>query len=317
VAPLARFVPRIASRNWRLKLAALGLAVFLWALVRTEPRTGVNLFTVPVSAQVSDLEWVLAGEPDPPTVQVRLRGPTEDLIQLARAGTTLRVPLDSVWSADTLVQLRRDWLLLARESGLVVEDISPGAVRLLLQPTLTALLPLSARTRGDLERDLALAAPLSLNPQTVRVRAPAHRIRALDSIPLEPLDLSQVTASGSYPVAVDTTGLGQVSVSPLAATVGVRLEPAMERILDEVPVIVEGNSDFLVAPSTISVRLEGARTPVSGTREEEVWAVVPAEAVAELAPGESRRAPVRLRGVPALVRAFSETDSVLVQRALP
>ena len=74
MVPLARFVPRIVSRNWRLKLAALGLAVFLWALIRTEPRTGVNLFTVPVNAQVSDLEWVLAGEPDPPTVQVRLRG---------------------------------------------------------------------------------------------------------------------------------------------------------------------------------------------------------------------------------------------------
>ncbi len=219
MAPLARIVPK----NWRLKIAALGLAVFLWTLVRTEPVTGVNLFTVPVHTQLDDVDWVLTDDPDPATVQVRLRGPSEDLIQLARTGTIVRIPLDSVSSGDTLVQLRRDWVVLEAGRGLVVEDIAPVAVRLTLQPSVSALLPLRVLMTGRLGGGVALAAPVSLDPQAVRVRGPAHRVRGLDSVRLEALDLGNLRRSGSYPVAVDTTGLGGLSVTPLVATIGLRL----------------------------------------------------------------------------------------------
>ena len=91
--------PRVVTRNLRLKLAALWLSVVLWALVRSEPTSQGNLFTVPVQAQVSDLNWTLSGEPDPPTVQVRFRGPTGDLIRLAREGATLRLPRSHIGAA--------------------------------------------------------------------------------------------------------------------------------------------------------------------------------------------------------------------------
>jgi len=318
--PLPRIVPRIVTRNGRLKLAALGLAVFLWALLRTEPTSGVEVFTVPVRAQVGDLDWVIAGEPDPSTVQVRLRGPTEELLRIARQGATLRVPLDSVASADTVVQLRRDWVALDG-TGVVVEDIAPATVHLLLQPTLSTVLPLRLRTRGALSAELALAAPVGIDPPSARVRGPAHRVRALDSIALGPLDLGDLSESGSYRLDVDTTGLGELSVTPLSATAAVRLEPAVERTLASVPVMLQDGEDleaaarsFVFAPTSIEVRLAGARTPVTGTREEEVRAVVLWESVAGLPPGEARVVPIELRGVPGLVRAFSGSDSVLVQR---
>jgi hypothetical protein len=318
--PYPRFVPRIVHRNWRLKLAALGLASVLWALVRTEPTTGVDVFTIPVRAQVGDLDWVLLGEPDPATVQVRLRGPTEDLIRLARAGTTLRVPLDRVTSADTVVQLRRDWVVLG-STGVVVEDIAPATVRLALQPTLTATVPLRVATRGTLPGTLALSTPVALDPPTVSVRGPAHRVRGLDSVSVGPLDLGDLSESGVHPLPVDTTGLGDLAVEPLAAAAVVHLEPAVERMLSEVPVVVEVPSDggassaaFVVAPAAIEVRLSGARTPVSAAREEDVRAVVPWEAARAVPPGEARVLPIELHGVPALVRAFSEADSVRVER---
>ena len=318
MAPLARIVPK----NWRLKLAAIGLALFLWTLVRTEPVTGVNLFTVPVRAQLDDVDWVLTADPDPATVQVRLRGPPEDLIQLARTGTIVRIPFDSVTSEDTLVQLRRDWVVLEAGGGLVVEDIAPAAVRLTLQPSVSALLPLRVFMTGRLGGGVALAAPVSLDPQAVRVRGPAHRVRGLDSVRLEALDLGNVRSSGSYPVAVDTTGLAGLSLTPLMATIGLRLEAVTERVLAEVPVVIEspdtsdGAGPFSVTPATIEVRIVGARTPVTGTRGEEVRAVVEGEALAGLGPSETRMVPIRLSGVPPLVDAFAGTDSVLVGRAL-
>jgi hypothetical protein len=315
-------VPRIIHHNGRLKLAALGLAFVLWALVRAEPTTGVgvDVFTIPVRAQVGDMDWALLGEPDPSTVQVRLRGPTQDLIRLAREGTTVRVPLDSVTSGDTLVQLRRDWVVLG-SSGVVVEDIAPASVRLALQPTVTAAVPLRIATRGSLPGALALSAPVALDPPTVRVRGPAHRVRGLDSISAGPLDLRDLSESGVHRLPVDTTGLGDLAVEPLAAAAVVHLEPAVERTLSEVRVVVEAPSDgsvpsaaFVVAPGAIEVRLSGARTAVAAARAEDVRAVVAWEAARAVPAGEARVVPIQLHGVPALVRAFSGADSVMVER---
>ena len=314
--------PRIVSRNWRLKLAALGLAVVLWALVRSEPASQGNLFTVPVQAQVGDLNWTLSGEPDPPTVQVRFRGPTGDLIRLAREGATLRLPLDTVSSADTVVQLRRDWVVVSAGSGLVVEDIAPANVRLLLQRTVSRLLPLRITTTGELSSGLALAAPLGLNPQVVGVRGAAQRVRGLDSITLQPLDLSGVRESGIFPVDLDTIGLGDIIVTPRSATIGVRVEPAIERELAAVPVVPESGEDgsllydsLTILPAAILVRLQGASTLVSGALPEEVQAVIPREALLGLEPEQERRVPIRLRGLPVMVLGVATMDSVTVRRS--
>lgn len=315
-------LPRIVSRNLRLKLAALGLAVVVWTLVRSEPASQGNLFTVPVQAQVGDLNWTLSGEPNPPTVQVRFRGPTSDLIRLASEGTTLRLPLGIVSSADTVVQLRRDWVVVGVGSGLVVEDIAPASVRLVLQRTVSRFLPLRITTTGELSSGLALAAPLGLNPQVVGVRGAAQRMRGLDSIALQPLDLSSVRESGIFPVDMDTIGLGDIIITPRSATIGVRVESSIERELIAVPVVPGTGEDGLflydsltILPAEIPVLLQGARTPVSDVRPEEIQAVVPWEALVGLEPEQERRVPIRLRGLPALVLGLTAVDSVTVRRS--
>ena len=319
---MAALLPRIVSRNWWLKLAALGLTVVVWALVRSEPASQGNLFTVPVQAQVGDLNWTLSGEPNPPTVQVRFRGPTSDLIRLASEGTTLRLPLGIVSSADTLVQLRRDWVVVSAGSGLVVEDIAPASVRLVLQRTVSRFLPLRVTTTGELSSGLALAAPLDLNPQVVGVRGAAQRVGGLDSITLQPFDLSSVRESGIFPVDMDTIGLGDIIITPRSVTIDVRVESSIDRELIAVPVVPGAGEDgsFLydsltIMPAEMTVLLRGVRTLVSGVRPEEVRAVVPWEALVGLEPEQERRVPVRLRGLPALVLGLAAVDSVTVRRS--
>jgi hypothetical protein len=153
----------------------------------------------------------------------------------------------------------------------------------------------------------------------VRVRGPAHRVRGLDSLSAGPLDLSDLSESGVRFLPVDTTALGDLAVEPLAAAALVHLEPAVERTLSEVPIVVEAPADgssaaFLVAPAAIEVRLSGARTAVAATRAEDVRAVVPWEVARAVPPGEARVVPIQLHGVPGLVRAFSGADSVMVER---
>ncbi|MCG6989857.1 MAG: hypothetical protein LJF06_16990 [Gemmatimonadetes bacterium] len=311
-------LPRALIHNWRLKLAALGLSVLLWALVQTEPRNAETLSAIPVDVMLTDTAWALAGPPQPRTVELRLSGPTGEIIRLAREGTAVRIPIGEVGSNDTTVTLHRDWVELGNDRGISVESVTPPSVHIAFESAVSRAVPLALEVKGALPERLALASPIGLNPQLVRVRGPASRVEGLDSIPLKPLDLSRVNASGVFEVQVDTTGLGGGRVTPPTATVGVRVDEKIERTLSGVPVLLQaatGDPTLSVAPDTISVTLRGARTLVDAVNAGDLGAWVTSELVKGMAKGEERHVPVRIEGVPDLVSAQPATDMVTVRRA--
>lgn len=309
-------LPPSLTTNWTLKLSAFGLAVFLWAVVRAEPAEREVLSSVPVRVQVGDLDWTLSSPPDPAEVQVRFAGPAREIIRLNREGASVRVPIESVSGPDSTLQLRRDWVIAEGATGLVVQDIVPGSVRLEFERTSQLALPLSIRTQGRLPRGYALASRIGLTPAVVRVRGPSRVVDELDSIPLMPLDLSSVTASGIVEVPVDTAGLSGLILSPTTAQLGLRIEPAAERLLPAVPVEVEGPAAAAleVVPSSLPLTVRGAQGRLDAANLDSIRLEVPAERVQDVVPGESRRVAVRVRGLPALLDAEPAADSVTVRR---
>lgn len=311
-------LPRALVHNWRLKLAALGLAVFLWALVQTEPRNAETFSDIPVIANVTDTAWTLSGEPRPPSVELRLSGPAREIIRLAREGTMVRVTIREVGSSDTLVTLRRDWVELGDGRGISVESVSPSAVHLSFERAVSRAVPLSLRYKGQLPDRWALASPVGLNPQVARVRGPASRVQGVDSLPLEPLDLSRIRGSGVFNLAVDTAGLAGGRVTPPTATVAIRVEEKVERVLSGIPVMIQpadGEPAMMVEPATVGVTLRGARTLVNAVDPADLRAWVASELVHALVAGEERRVPVRIEGVPALVSVQMDNEVVTVRRA--
>jgi YbbR domain-containing protein len=304
--------------NWRLKLSALGLSVFLWALVQTEPANQETITSVPVLVQIADTGWTTSGAPTPAMVELRLGGPAREIIRLAREGTTIRVPVGVIGSRDTVITLRRDWVELGERSGLTVESVSPSTVRVSFEPALTRLVPISSRFAGRIRDHLALAADIEVSPQLVRVRGPESRLEGLDSLPLVPFDLSEVSRSGAFTVAVDTAGLLGASVVPPNATVDVRVEDMVERILEvDVQAIASPGEDEVVAdPATIQVRLAGARTVVTSLDPARLRAWVPPEFLQGMAPGEERLVRIQVDGVPRLVSAVPGTERITVRRAI-
>ena len=79
------------AHNWRLKLSALGLSIFLWALVQTEPSNQETFASVPVHVQIADTAWTTSGPPTPAVVEIRLGGPAREIIRFAREGMTLKI----------------------------------------------------------------------------------------------------------------------------------------------------------------------------------------------------------------------------------
>lgn len=310
-------VLRILTHNGRLKLLALVLSVFLWALVQTEPRNQETFSAVPVVVTLSDTAWALASDPEPATVDLRLGGPAREIIRLAREGTTVRVPVDSVSSADTMVTLRRDWVDLSGRSGILVESVSPSAVRLQFERAVTRLVPLAVRVQGELPPELALASPVGLNPQRARVRGAESRVAGLDSVLLRPFDLSRVASSGVFTVEVDTTGLHGARVVPRTATLGLRVEEKDERVLGDLAIQARASDPSVsleVDPATVRLTVVGARTLVGRVDPTLIAVWIPPESLAGMAPGDERRVSLRIDGVPELVRAIPDRTVVTVRR---
>lgn len=304
------------SHNWRLKLSALGLSVFLWALVQTEPRDQETFSTVPVLLEISDTLWTLSGAPNPPTVALTLGGPTREIISLAREGTSLRVPIAAVGSRDSVVTVRREWVELGQRPGVVVEAVFPPTIGVSFEPAATRIIPIAMRLQGGIPDDLALANEITLNPGRVTVRGPESRVLGLDSIRLEPFDLSNVTESGIFTVQVDSSGLAGGSVVPATATIAVRVEEVVERLLG-VPVGVDpggGEAALVSDPLTIQVRLSGARTLVTAFDAAQLRVWVAPELLRGMVLGEERLVPILLDGVPELVAVETGTDVVTVRR---
>ena len=311
--------PQTLSHNWRLKLSALGLSIFLWALVQTEPANRETFSSVPVIVQVADTAWTTSGATTPSIVEIRLGGPAGEIIRLAREGTTLRVPIATIGSRDTLITLRREWVELGQRSRLTVESVSPATIRVSFELAQTRLVPVATRLAGQISGHLALASNLEVSPQLVRVRGPESRIEGLDSLVLMPFDLSNVSRSGTFTVQVDTAGLLGASVVPPTATIRVRVEDMIERVLDGIPVQVvagAGEAGVLVDPGTVQVRLAGARTLVTALDQRSLRVWVEPELLRGMAPGEERYVPVRIDGVPELVTAILGVERITVRRAI-
>ena len=312
-----KVVPRLLARNWRLKLAALGLAIFLWAVVGTRPNS--TSVVIPARVQVdmsASPGWTTARPPDPATVNVHVQGSFDDLQRIQRGGLVVRVPLERVAGGDTVVTLRPAW---APVDGATVERIEPAQVSLAFAPSDSAAKPLSIRTTGSLPGGKALAQPLQLTPGVVRIRGPANLVSAVDSIPILPLDLSRFSESGMFEAPLDTAAFPGITFATTRPTVTVRLEDAVERVFGAVPVVFSDIPDGIptdrmsLDPPLVEVTLQGGRTRVEQASAPDLRAVVAGVFVESMEPGESRVVPLRLGGVPPLVSARANPDSVRVR----
>ncbi len=310
-----RAFPSILTRNWTLKLASLGLAVFLWAVVRAEPPDREFVAEVPVLVQVGDLDWREAAPPEPATVQVRFAGPARQILALNRENVTVRVPLDVIGSPDTTVQLRRDWVVIQGATGVVVEDVLPSTVEIHLERTARLALPVRLRTIGSPAEGYVLAAPVAPFPPTVRVHGAESRIADLDSILGRPIDIDGMDEVERVVVPLDTTGLSGVTFTPAEVEAVVRIERAVERRLPEVEIEVEGGmTGVVIAPERLAVTVRGPATRTEGADLSELRLLVAADDVRGLEADEVRRVPVHVSGLDdPYLSALTAVDSVLVR----
>jgi len=307
------------ARNGRLKVAAVGLALFLWVLVRVET-PGQRDLLVPVDIQLDDPGWMVVGDPVPAVVLVRFRGPQTEMFRLnGFDGMSMAVPITDVSDEEMVIPLQPGWVAVDGYRGVQVEGIVPSAINVQLDRLVTRTVPVRVSTRGNLPADLALTRPLSLTPNVVRVSGPASLVERLDTLDIAPVDLSDVGEQATRETVVDTAGMGRMTVVPYALTLRVPAEESIERVIEGVPVIVDpviGSGRFEVSPEVVQITVRGARSRVSGMEAEFLRAVVPSYAIGDLGVVEERRVPVVVEGVPSYVFVVPGADTVAVRRRI-
>jgi len=122
------------ARNWKLKLAALGISVLLWSIVKAEEVVSVDIPDVPVHVNLRDPAWTVAAT-SPARVSVAVTGPVRDIMRLAIQRPRIDVPVEEVQSSVVVIALRASWVRLPGEGGrTTVDDFVPSALRLVFSP---------------------------------------------------------------------------------------------------------------------------------------------------------------------------------------
>jgi YbbR domain-containing protein len=305
------------TRNWTLKASAFGIALLLWFSVKVEAPARQEVSGVPVRVVVNDPGWTLAADPEPPTVTVRFTGPSGELARMRADRPTIVVPVESVSGADTAIFLRTQWIRLQDRPGVGVEDVQPPTVRLTFEPVQRMGLPPAARFEGALPDGLAMAGPPEPGVTEIRVVGPQSRMAGLDSVPLLPLDLSEVRESGTRSMAVDTAQLPGLQIAPLAVDLAIRVEARIERVISGVAVVLEDPEvadELDDVPSSSAIRLSGASSLVEGAGADDFRLVLRIDEESLPEPGEEGVFPLVLEGVPALLEGRPVPDEVRLRR---
>jgi YbbR domain-containing protein len=212
--------------NWALKLTALVLAFLLWTVVKAEEPERIAIENVRVRVDNRDPDWILTAAPAPQTVTVIVSGPSRELLRLAFDRPEVLVPVEDGDVEDTteVLLLRNGWVrLYGGTDNVRVEDVRPASVQLTFDRVSTQLRPLTFTFTGSPVPGFEVSGPVQIEPPAVRVSGASRRIATIDSVRLPPIDLSGLSATDTFVVAVDTTGLG-VLVSPAQARVIIPVE---------------------------------------------------------------------------------------------
>jgi len=290
-----RLSTRLLTDNWRLKLAALGLAVLIWAVVSSEQVTS-QWIPVRVDPVVRDPEYVLTGSPEPAEVRVQFTGPGRELWELALDRPTLVLPLGDVGDRRAFPV---DPSMLRVRSGLSVrvQDIRPAVVRVDLQRLASRMVPVRARISGRSLQRYVVGEDLEILPPEVRVTGPADRLAQLENLTTRSFEIVPTTDSTfSRLVALDTVGLQGLSFSRPEVRVSGGLDIRAERALGDVQVYVPDG--LASTPDRVQVTVHGPQRLLNGIFAAGLRAVVPRDSLPAAVSAEGVEAPLVFDGLP-------------------
>lgn len=180
------------TRDWRLKLVSLGLALGLWLLlVPAEKVSSEKSLTVPLETRnvPAGLEIV---ERPVATVDITLRAPKRVLGEIGPSELVASLDLERATVLQQEYQLSTS--MIAVRPGAKVVSISPGKVTVKLERTSAATLKIGTTLRGKPARGFRVART-EIEPASVSVQGPESRVKDAGAAATAPVDITGLTES--------------------------------------------------------------------------------------------------------------------------
>jgi hypothetical protein len=293
------------TANLPLKLTSLILALLLWLLASSE-EVASSLLQVDVAVRPPAGRTMI--RPLAP-VHALVVGPRRELLKLSTAPVRLVHVLPDTLEADEVeLPLTAGEVEIPRGVAVRVQDVQPRVLQVALDSTVQRMVPVApvVHLRGDSGFVLA---DVSVVPGMVRLLGPRDRVRRVDSVRTEPLELIGSEAPMERFVPLDTAGMGPIRFHPVRVSARVEVEAITERTLSGIPVRLTSAAGAALRPSpdTVSVRVRGREARLGALTEESIVVVADWS-------GPARPARVALRVLaPAGITAQAEPDSVSLQ----
>jgi hypothetical protein len=269
-------LPGWIRRDIGLKVAALALALFLWATVAE--RRQVEL-TVDLPLRYTDMpaDMIFASEV-PHEARARIRG----------KGKFLRWRLDNVYFRINLSAASEGLVTHVVSSGEaeippdkdieVLEVLEPKAIRVELDKLVTREIPVGIQLEGNVPDDKVIIGRAKSVPADVVVDGGEKLVDSMDSVRTEPVDLCQLAKKGKVEARIDLSGLPYVTSGVSRVTVGVRSEDRKELGIPSVPLEapVERGDKALFTPDSLDIVISGAESQVDSLDPQDLKLVVDA-----------------------------------------
>jgi hypothetical protein len=253
-----------------LKIAALVLAVFLWAVV-AERREIELVADLPIKYTEMPADLVFTAQA-PKTAKARIQG----------RGKFLRWHLDGVYFDVNMSAATEGTFAQGISEGNaeipagsdveVLEVLKPKAVRLELDKLITRKIPVSVRVKGRIPDDRIMIGKVTCDPAVVVVDGGEKLVKSLDSLRTEPVDLGQLAKKDRVKAKIDLGGLPYVTSGVAEVDVNARIEDRKELGIPSVPIQapVGKGEKALFTPDSLDVVISGAESQVDSLDPQEL-----------------------------------------------
>lgn len=179
--------------HWLLKLLSLLLAVLMWYGVARDPVAEISL-SIPVefTRPPNELDYSTDMLPQ---AQVRLRGPARVLRELAQENVHVAVDLSKATVGEHTYDLNIGEIRVPHD--VEVMQITPNRLRLLFDQRAARQVPIKPRLIGSLPQGYRVAEAI-VQPATLTIVGPMHRVIAVDSALTDAIDVSGTLGSTTF-----------------------------------------------------------------------------------------------------------------------
>ncbi len=172
------------TRNWLAKLSSLLLATVLWMAIASETSSEMGI-TVQIQYQNIPGQFEVIDE-TANTVEVRLRGSANIMKELAPQEVAVSLNLAGMGAGESVLQLTAE--NVQAPFGVEVMRVNPSRVRINLDRSVSKIVPVKAHLLGQPETGSEVK-EVSIIPNVVEIHGPESRLRHLEGVATEPVDI--------------------------------------------------------------------------------------------------------------------------------